>query len=63
MTTQGWMWTADGAALAVVILAGVADARRSRRPELDATGWVPWRGIQMFGFFALLVFTVLALKL
>jgi hypothetical protein len=62
MTTQQWMWVADGAALALVILAGVADARRNRRPQLDATGWVPWRGIQIFGFFALLVFAILAFK-
>ena len=63
MTTQQWMWTADGAALAVVVLAGVADALRNRRRDLDRTGWVPWRGIQVAGFFAVLLFSILAFKL
>jgi len=63
MTTQEWMWAADGGALALVVLAGVADARRNRRPDLDRTGWVPWRGIQVGGFFALLLFSILAFKL
>ena len=26
------------------------------------TGWVPWRGIQVAAFFAMLLFTMLALK-
>ncbi len=62
MTTQGWMWAAAGAALALAVLAGVADRRRSRRRALDAPGWVPWRGIQVAAFFAVLLFAVLALK-
>jgi len=62
MTTQEWMWTADGAALALVLIAGIADWRRGARRDLDATGWVPWRGIQVFGFFGILVFTILALR-
>jgi hypothetical protein len=60
MTTQAWMWTADGAALALVLLAALADWRRSRRRDLDAAGWVPWRGIQVAGFFAILALTTLA---
>ena len=63
MTTQAWMWMADGAALAVAVLAGLAEWRRGARRDLDAAGWVPWRGIQVAACFALLVFTVLALKL
>lgn len=62
MTTQAWMWTADGVALALVVLAGLADWRRGTRRNLDAAGWVPWRGIQVAGCFAMLVFTVLALR-
>lgn len=62
MTIQGWMWSADAAALALVVLAGVADARRSRRRELDRIGWVPWRGLQVAGFFAILLFTILAFR-
>lgn len=63
MTTQGWLWGADGAALAVAVLAGVAESRRNRRRHLDDTGWVPWRGIQAAAFFAVLALTILAMKL
>jgi hypothetical protein len=62
MTAQHWLWAADGAALALVVAAGVAESRRGRRPSLDAPGWVPWRGLQVAGFFGLLAFTILALK-
>lgn len=62
MTIQGWMWSADAAALALVVLAGLADARRGRRRELDRIGWVPWRGLQVAGFFAILLFAILALR-
>jgi hypothetical protein len=60
MTLQGWMWSADGAALALVVLAGLAEHRRGRRRDLDSVGWVPWRGLQAAGFFAVLAFTILA---
>lgn len=62
MTIQGWMWSADAAAVALVVLAGLADARRGRRRELDRIGWVPWRGLQVAGFFAILLFTILAFR-
>lgn len=62
MTAQDWLWGADGAALAVAVLAGVAEGRRSRRRDLDDTGWVPWRGIQAAAFFGVLGLTILALK-
>lgn len=63
MTFQGWMWTADAGALAVAVLAGVADWRRAnRRGGFDDVGWVPWRGIQAAAAFAVLVFAVLAFK-
>lgn len=62
MTMQAWLWGADGAALALVLVAGVADWRRQKRRDLDATGWVPWRGLQVLGVFALLAFTIIALK-
>jgi hypothetical protein len=63
MTAQDWLWGADGAALALAVLAGVAESRRNNRRDLDSTGWVPWRGIQAFAFFAVLGLTILALKL
>lgn len=62
MTTQAWAWAADGGALALVVLAGVMDWRRAKRRNLDRPGWMPWRGIQAAGFFALLLLTVLALN-
>ena len=62
MTTQIWLWGADGAALALAVVAGVAESRRNRRRSLDRPGWVPWRGLQMAAFFAILAFTILALK-
>ena len=62
MTTQEWIWGADGAALALAVVAGVAESRRSRRGNLDRTGWVPWRGIQVAAFFAVLIFAILAVK-
>lgn len=63
MTTELWLWGAAGVALAVVVFAGLAEARRNRRRNLDNTGWVPWRGVQALGFFAVLAFAILALKL
>ena len=62
MTAQGWLWGADGAALALVLVAAVADHRRQRRRDLDATGWMPWRGLQVLGIFALIAITMIALK-
>jgi hypothetical protein len=62
MTTQHLLWGAGGAALALAVVAGVAESRRTRRHSLDEAGWVPWRGLQMTAFFALLAFTILALK-
>jgi hypothetical protein len=60
---QGWLWGADGVALALVVVAGVAEHRRQNRHDIDATGWVPWRGLQAAGFFALLAFTVVAVRM
>jgi len=62
MTTQEWMWIGDIAALALALFAGVADWRRTRRRNLDDSGWVPWRGIQIAAIFAAIAFTVLAMR-
>jgi hypothetical protein len=61
MTTQEWMWTGDLAALAAVLIAGIAEWRRTRRKNLDDAGWIPWRGIQVTGLFAAMIFTILAM--
>ena len=63
MTTQQWLLSADGAALAMAVVAGVAESRRHRRRSLDRPGWVPWRGLQMAMIFAILALTILALKI
>jgi hypothetical protein len=63
MTFQLWMWTADAGALALAVVAGIADWRRlHRRGGFDDVGWMPWRGIQVGAAFAVLVFAVLAFK-
>ncbi len=61
MSAQQWIWTADGAALAVALIAGVADWRRVNRSRIDGWGWMPWRGVQVVALFAALGLTVLAL--
>ena len=63
MTAQQWLFGADGAALALAVVAGVAESRRNRRRSLDRPGWVPWRGLQVTAVFAIIAFTILAVKL
>ena len=62
MTIQAGLWTGTGAALALAVVAGVADWRRNRRRVLDDAGWVPWRGIQVAAFFAAVAFTLFAVN-
>lgn len=59
---QGWLWGADGVALALAVVAGVAEHRRHNRRNIDATGWMPWRGLQVAAFFAVVILGVLALR-
>jgi hypothetical protein len=61
LTTQAAFWTAAGAALALAVVAGVMEWRRTRRRNFEAVGWVPWRGIQVTAVFAALACMVLAL--
>jgi hypothetical protein len=62
MMTQGWLWGADGMALGLLVVAAVADHRRHHRRDIDATGWVPWRGLQVAAFFGIIALTIIALK-
>lgn len=62
MTTPQWLWGAAGTAAALALVAGVAESRRGRRRDLDRTGWVPWREIQVAAFFAALLLAILAWK-
>lgn len=56
---QDWLWTADGACVALALLAGVADWRRLRRNRIDDWGWVPWRGVQVLALFSAAALTML----
>jgi hypothetical protein len=62
MTMQDWLWTADGALVALALVAGVADWRRVRRTTVDGWGWMPWRGVQVMALFAAAGVTILALR-
>ena len=62
MTTQAYLWSAAGAALALAVIAGVAESRRQRRRSLDRPGWMPWRGLQVTAFFAAVALAILALR-
>jgi len=60
---QASYWTALGVALALAVVAGIADWRRvHRRRSIDDIGWVPWRTIQVAALFAALAFGILAMK-
>lgn len=59
---QDWAWGADGAALAMIVFAGVAEHRRHYRRNANKHGWMPWRGLQAAGFFALIAMTMIGLK-
>ena len=63
MTAQQWLLGADGAAVALAVVAGVAESRRNRRRSLDRPGWVPWRGLQVTAFFAVIALSILAAKI
>jgi hypothetical protein len=63
MTAQQWLLGADGAALALALVAGVAESRRQRRRSLDRPGWVPWRGLQVTAVFGIIAFSILAAKI
>ena len=62
MTAREWLSGVAGAAAMLAIVAGIAESRRNRREDLDRTGWVPWRGVQVAAFFAVLLFAIFAWK-
>jgi len=46
---------AVGLALAIALLAGVADWRHRRRDDLDRVAWLDWRWVQVFALIAAIV--------
>lgn len=63
MTGQAMLWTGAGAALAMAIVAAVAESRRNARRNLDSPGWMPWSFLQIAGVLGLLVCAALAVRL
>lgn len=62
MTAQAALWTTSGVALAVALVAAVADLRRNKRRNLDRPGWMPWALIQVIAGIGAVVAAALALK-
>jgi hypothetical protein len=56
------LWIATGIAVALVVVSGVAEWRRTHRRNLNKVGWIPWRGIQVASFFATIILAALSLK-
>ena len=63
MSDAQWLWTACGGAVALAIVAGIADWRRThRRRGFDDVGWVPWRGVQVAAVFTAVLLAALAAR-
>jgi hypothetical protein len=56
------MLIVSAAGAAVAIAAEVADHRRRNRRDVDAVGFMPWRGIALAGLAVALLAAALALK-
>jgi amino acid transporter len=50
-------------ALAVALLAGIADWRHRRRDDLDRVAWLDWRSVQVFALIGAIVAFSLAMNL
>jgi amino acid transporter len=50
-------------ALAVALLAGIADWRHRRRDDLDRVAWFDWRSVQVFALIGAIVAFSLAMNL
>ncbi|WP_033922343.1 hypothetical protein [Sphingomonas sp. 37zxx] len=64
---QAWFWThkawvAVAALLAVALLAGVAEHRRTRRADWDRVGVVYWPSVQMFALIGAFIAALLAIR-
>ncbi|KQT32289.1 hypothetical protein ASG29_10760 [Sphingomonas sp. Leaf412] len=59
---QDLLFALAGAAIAVAIAAGWRDARRRRRDDVDAVGWVDWTTVQVLAVFVAAGAALLAWK-
>jgi uncharacterized membrane protein len=50
-------------ALAVALIAGIADWRHRRRDDLDRVAWFDWRSVQVFALLAAIIAFSLAMNL
>jgi amino acid transporter len=50
-------------ALAVALIAGIADWRHRRRDDLDRVAWFDWRSVQVFALIGAIVAFSLAMNL
>ena len=63
MTIQAVLWTASASAGALVVVAGIAERRRSRRRDIDKVGCVPWTLVQVIALATAALLAAYAIKL
>jgi hypothetical protein len=63
MTIQAVLWIAAAVAGGLVVVAGVAERRRSRRRDIDKVGCVPWTLVQVIALALAALLTAYAIKL
>lgn len=59
---QGSMLIVSAAGAVVAVAAEVADYRRRNRRDVDAVGFMPWRGIALAGVAVAILAAAFALK-
>ncbi len=50
-------------ALAIAVVAGIADWRHRKRDDLDRVAWLDWRSVQVFALIAAIVAFSVAVNL
>ncbi|MBB5710342.1 hypothetical protein [Sphingomonas xinjiangensis] len=57
------LWAGAGAALALAVVSGIGEHRRSHRRDLDRVGLIPWPLIQLLALLLAIVCVSVALNL